>query len=113
MDFAFAKEQYDNIRKHFLQTSPVTGFREYTGGFHPLGMNIDAGPIILNLSPSGTAFFIGCETVFDDKELRTKFLRTAEIAGSTLTWNERSHYWLANVTLVGESIVLAMRTTTL
>lgn len=71
------------------------------------------GSYILNLSPSGTAFFIGCASMFDDKEIRTKFLKTAEIAGSTLTWNGRSHYWLANVALVGESIVLAMRTSTL
>lgn len=112
VDYDFAKEQYENIKEHFLQTFPVTGLREYTGGFHPLGMDIDAGPIILNLSPSGTAFFIGCETAFGDKELRTRFLKTAEIAGSTLTWNGRSHYWLADIALVGESIALAMRTTT-
>lgn len=113
VDYDFAKEQYDHIKKYFLQTFPITGLKEYTTGFHPIGMDIDAGPIILNLSPSGTVFFIGCATEFDDKELRTKFLRTAEIAGSTLTCNGRSHYWLANIALVGESIALAMRTTIL
>lgn len=96
-----------------MQTFPFTGLKEYATGFHPLGMDIDAGPIILNLSPSGTAFFIGCASMFGDKETRTRFLKTAEIAGSTLTWNEKSHYWLANVALVGESIVLAMRTSSL
>lgn len=113
VDYDFAKEQYDLIKKHFLQTSPATGLKEYATGFLPLGIDIDAGPIILNLSPSGTAFFIGCTTAFGDRELRTKLLKTAEIAGSTLTWNGRSHYWLANIALVGESITLAMRTTSL
>lgn len=113
VDYDFAKIQYEHIKKHFLQTFPFTGLKEYATGFHPLGMDIDAGPIILNLSPSGTAFFIGCASMFGDKETRTKFLKTAEIAGSTLTWNGKSHYWLANVALVGESIVLAMRTSSL
>ena len=73
-------------------------------------MDIDAGPIVCNLSPSGTAFAIGCATRFDDAEVRRNLLKTAEIAGSTLTWGDKSHYLLADFALVGEAITLAMRT---
>ena len=73
-------------------------------------MDIDAGPIIFNLSPSGTAFAIGCATSLDDMKFRNKLLKTAEIAGSTITWFGKSHYLLSNIALVGEAITLAMRT---
>ena len=65
---------------------------------------------IFNLSPSGTAFAIGCATSMDDTEFRNKLLKTAEIAGSTIRWFDKSHYLLANIALVGEAIALAMRT---
>ena len=35
---------------------------------------------------------------------------TAEIAGHTIKMGNKKHYLLANVALVGESIMLAMRT---
>ena len=38
------------------------------------------------------------------------FPRTAEIVGHTVTWNRTKHYALANIALVGEAILLAMRT---
>ena len=66
--------------------------------------------MILNLSPSGTAFAIGSATYFDDTELRDKLLRSAEIAGHTVKWNDSRHYLLSGVALVGEAITLAMRT---
>ena len=73
-------------------------------------MDIDAGPIILGLSPSGTAFGTGAVTYFSDTEVRSKILRTAEKAGHTILWNGQKHYALANMALVGEAIMLAMRT---
>ena len=95
-----------------MQTSPLTGIREYHDRSCWLGMDIDAGPIIANLSPSGTAFAIGCATYFNDAEVRKGLLKTAEIAGSTLTRRDKTHYWLADIALVGEAITLAMRTST-
>ena len=74
------------------------------------GLDIDAGPIIFNLSPSGTAFAIGCATSLNDIEFRNQLLKTAEIAGSTVTWLDKSHYLLDKLALVGEAIALAMRT---
>ena len=42
--------------------------------------------------------------------MRNGFLRTAELAGFTVSSREQRHYLLANVALVGEAIALAMRT---
>ena len=72
---------------------------------------IDAGPIIFGLSPSGTGFALGAATMCNDYRFRKQILRTAEIACSTVSYNGKSHYLLANVALVGEAILLAMRTT--
>lgn len=110
IDTEFAKKQYDCLKKNFKRTFPFNGVSEYHDRTCLFGMDIDAGPIILNLSPSGTAFTIGCATSLDDMEFRNKLLKTAEIGGSTVTWFGKSHYLLANLALVGEAIVLAMRT---
>ena len=52
----------------------------------------------------------GAATCFNDDLTRTKILRTAEIAGHTIKLGKKRHYLLANIALVGESIMLAMRT---
>ena len=111
VDREFAKEQYECLKKNFKRTFPFNGISEYHDRSCWLGMDIDAGPIIMNLSPSGTAFAIGCATSLGDMEFRSQLLKTGEIAGSTVTWFGSSHYLLANLALVGEAIVLAMRTT--
>lgn len=110
IDSDFAKEQYDKLKIHFRQSFPATGIREYHDHSCWLGMDIDAGPIILNLSPSGTAFAIGAATYFNDIEFRNSLLKTAEIAGHTVKWNNKRHYLLGDIALVGEAITLAMRT---
>lgn len=110
IDAEFAKEQYEKLKIHFRQTFPTPGIKEYHDQSCWLGMDIDAGPIILNLSPSGTAFTIGAATYFNDIEFRNSLLKTAEIAGHTVKWDNKRHYLLANLALVGEAITLAMRT---
>ena len=110
VDPEFAKEQYDCLMKNYKQGFPFAGIKEYHDRTCLFGMDIDAGPIIFNISPSGTAFTIGCATSLDDMEFRNRLLKTAEIGGSTVTWFGKSHYLLANLALVGEAIVLAMRT---
>lgn len=112
IDEDFARDQYERLKKHFLQKRPIAGMKEYYNKRCMLGMDIDAGPIIMNLSPTGTAFAIGPVTFFHDAEIRTRFLKTAELAGSTVTWKDRRHYMLADIALVGEAITLAMRTAT-
>ena len=73
-------------------------------------MDIDAGPILLELSPSDTSFFAGPATFFGDDEVRHDILTTAETAGHTIVMGTKRHYLLANVAMVGEAIMLAMRT---
>ena len=110
IDTEFAKEQYECLKKNFKRTFPFNGISEYYDRSCWLGIDIDAGPIIFNLSPSGTAFAIGCATSLGDIEFRRQLLKTAEIAGSTVRWFDKTHYLLANVALVGEAIAMAMRT---
>ena len=110
VDPDFAKEQYECLKKNFKQTFPFAGLKEYHDRTCLFGMDIDAGPIIFNLSPSGTGFVIGAATSLGDTEFRNQLLKTAEIGGSTVTWFGKSHYLLANIALVGEAIILAMRT---
>lgn len=110
IDAEFAKEQYEHMVAVFRHNLLITGFKEYTRGIHLLGMDVDAGPIILGLSPSGTAFAVGSVTYFEDFKLRKKLLKTAEIAGSTITWKGKRHYMLSGWALVGEAIMLNMRT---
>lgn len=112
IDENFAKQQYDKLKSLFWKDSFVTGLKEYWNWTCPIGLDIDAGPIIFELSPSGTAFLTGSSTYFNDDELRKKILTTAEIAGHTIKFGNKRHYLLANVALVGESIMLAMRTHT-
>lgn len=110
VDDVFAKEQYKLLKKIFKQRFPFTGIREYIDRRTMYQFDIDCGPIIFNLSPSGTAFAIGCATSLNDMVFRKQLLKTAEIAGNTITRNEESHYLLAEYALVGEAVALAMRT---
>ena len=112
VDEEFAKEQYDILKKNFYQKRFITGFREYYDKTCLWGFDIDAGPILFNLSPTGTAFGIGPATYFEDWEARKEMLKTAELAGFTVGNKDQRHYLLANVALVGEAITLAMRTAT-
>ena len=110
IDPVFAKEQYECLKRNFKQSFPFTGIREDIERKCMYYFDVDAGPVILYLSSSGTAFAIGCATRLGDRKFRKQLLRTAEIAGSTVTWNGKSHYLLADFALVGEAIALAMRT---
>lgn len=110
IDSNFAQEQYDRLKTHFRQSFPASGIKEYYDRTCWLGMDIDAGPILLNLSPSGTAFAIGSATYFNDTDFRKSLLMTAEIAGHSVKWNDKRHYLLGDIALVGEAIALAMRT---
>ena len=112
IDTDFAKQQFQILKKYFKQTLPfIAGIKEYHTKKCLFGLDIDAGPIVFGLSPSGTGFAIGTATMCNDSKFRKQLLRTAEIAGSTVSYNGKSHYLLANVALVGEAIMLAMRTT--
>lgn len=110
IDADFAKKQYETLKSLFWKDGIVSGLKEYYDRTYHLGLDIDAGPILFELSPSGTAFMTGTATYFNDAETRNGILTTAEIAGHTVRFNGKRHYLLANIALVGESIMLAMRT---
>lgn len=112
IDEDFAREQYDRFKETFLKRFPVAGFKEYSNRGCLIGFDIDAGPLIFNLSPSGTAFGVGSVTYFNDIKIRRKLLKTAEIAGTTVSGKGKRHYFLADIALAGEAIMLAMRTNT-
>lgn len=112
VDEEFAHEQYEKLKSHFWKDGIVAGFKEYSDRSPVVAFDIDAGPILLGLSPSGTAFAAGSATYFDDVATRNKILRTAEMAGQSVRFRGSRHYLLANVALVGEAIMLAMRTHT-
>ena len=112
IDKEFASKQYKKLKELFLQTLPITGFKEYQTGRHVYKFDIDAGPIVFNLSPTGTAFAIGSATYYKDFKLRKKLLYTAELVGSSVSFKGEKHYLLANFALVGEAIVLAMKSAT-
>jgi hypothetical protein len=110
IDETFAKEQYQKLKQSFWKEGCISGFKEYHDYNCLLGLDIDAGPIIAGLSPSGTAFATGAVTYFADTAVRNEILLTAEIAGNTIHWNNQKHYALAEIAIVGEAIMLAMRT---
>ena len=111
IDKDFAKKQYQCFKKNFKQTFPLIGIKEYHDRKCMFGFDIDAGPIIFNLSSSGTAFAIGCATTLGDNKFRKQLLVAAEIVGSTITYKGKSHYLLADYAIVGEAIILALKTT--
>lgn len=110
IDETFAKQQYETLKSLFWKDGVISGLKEYYDRTCYLGLDIDAGPILFELSPSGTAFMTGAATYFNDLKTRNDILTTAEIAGHTVRLNCKRHYLLANVALVGEAIMLAMRT---
>lgn len=110
VDREFASNQYEKTLNLFIQNKPFCGLKEYHDRFCLLGFDIDAGPILMNLSPSGSAFMLGPVTYHGDMELRKRILKTAELAGTTWRHQGKRHYLLADFALVGEAITLAMRT---
>jgi len=112
IDKEFATEQYEQFKKLFLQTFLITGFKEYQTKSNIFTFDIDVGPILFNFSPSGTAFAIGSATYNKDLKLRKKLLYTGELVGNSVSFKGEKHYLLSNIALVGEAIVLAMKTAT-
>ena len=101
-----------NFTSRFSWPVVMIGLIMMASGYALGGTLFSIGVILFGLSPSGTAFGIGPVTYFGDTDLRNEILRSAEIVGTTVTLGSKSHYFLANMALVGEAIALAMRTHT-
>lgn len=115
LDEEFGREQFQ-IMKRTLgvqfgdESDPYIAIKEHIHSSSKISFDIDAGPVIYGLSPSGTAFSMGAATYMGDWGFRKGLLATAELGGHTVkSWKTR-HYKLAEIMLTGEAITLAMRT---
>ncbi|MCP4129810.1 MAG: hypothetical protein GY754_02220 [bacterium] len=108
-DKDFASREFALVKKHLVKRlcPGVTGVREWPGNKHSWG-DVDSGPLIFGLSPSGTGFSIAGARFTKDTELLDSFLLTSEIAGFTIQSGGKRRY--ATAPLVGDAIVLAMAT---
>lgn len=109
VDPAFASDQWGKLRTHMIRRSAVGlwGVREFADDVAGSG-DVDSGPLILGLSPSATGFSIAGARRENDVESLGRLMLTAEAAGTTWVGLDGSRYLAAP--LVGDAIVLAMRT---
>lgn len=116
VDPEFARQQYELMKKVFghettLLGTSVMGLKEYQNKLPNFSVKPgDAGLIIKGLSAGAMAFAPGAPTYLVDWEFRSQILRTAEIASGTIKEKGKRHYRMADMFLVGEATVLAMRT---
>ncbi|MEW6352542.1 MAG: hypothetical protein AB1646_26140 [Thermodesulfobacteriota bacterium] len=109
VDREFADEQYRLAVRHLAESLPIAmkGLREFPEGVSGTA-DVDSGPVVLGLSTSGTGFIIAGARHAEDLEMLNGMLLTAEAVGSTIQTKGRRRYLLAP--LVGEAIMLAMKT---
>lgn len=111
LDSQFGKEQMQKLKDNLIISfGKYAAVKEYLNEAPKFTFDIDAGPVVYGISPSGTAFAIGAATFLGDWELRQKLLNTASLAGGNVTSGKYRHYRLAEIMLTGEAITLAMRT---
>ena len=109
-------EQHERMKLVFVHETSllgckVKGIKEYMRKLPNFSMIAgDAGLIIKGISAGGTAFAYGAPTFFGDWKFRNQLLRTAEIASGTVKEKGKRHYRMAEMFLVVEATVLAMRT---
>jgi hypothetical protein len=105
----FAKEQYTGLQRHLVRHLPfgLMGVREYPHGVFRFG-DVDSGPVLAGLSPSGTGFAVAGARHAGDVHLLGGLLLTTEAVGSSIQWHGRRRYLFAP--LVGEAIMLATKT---
>lgn len=100
------------IEKLHRRETPVFGISEFLDKSPMFSFDVDAGPIVFGLSPSGTTFALGAATWLSDWEMRSKLLQTASTASDTIVDEAQNtcHYRLGEVALCGEAVALGMRT---
>ena len=116
VDEDFAREQYQKMIKVMRKDETIMGKRiygvkEYLKKSPEFKMMPgDAGLVVKGISAGGTAFAFGAATYFGDWEFRHKMLCTAESVGGTKKCKGMRHYKMGELFMVGEAVVLAMRT---
>lgn len=113
VDTEFGRRQLARLKEHMVTAyGSRAAVREYLRKAPKYTFDIDAGPVVYGISPSGTSFAIGAATYLGDWELRDRLLATASLAGGNARTRRTQHYRLADIMLTGEAITLAMRTMT-
>lgn len=109
VDPKFNREQYDVMKTVFAGRAGgiVPGIREWPRGVRR-GGDVDSGPLIGGLTPSGTGFAIAGAVLNGDRAFLGDLLNTSEGAGFTVQWKGRRRY--ATAPLVGDAILLSMKT---
>lgn len=111
LDKRFGGVQLQKLKDNLIISfGKYAAVKEYLDRTPMLTFDIDAGPVVYGISPSGTAFTIGAATYLGDWELRQRLLNTASLAGGNVLGRKCQHYRLAEMMLTGEAITLAMRT---
>lgn len=96
------------VRTHLAGSILGFGFvDEYAAG-ESGGGDIDSGPLIFGMSPSGTGFSIACSRAFGDRTLYVNLARTAYLAGAPVS-RGAERYFITGGPL-GNAIMLAMFT---
>lgn len=81
VDPAFAREQYDALRKHFVDYRwGVPGVREYPHGVDGRA-DVDSGPIMLGFTGPASVLGAGAAIANGDDVLATTLLATVEVVG--------------------------------
>jgi hypothetical protein len=107
IDARLAHDQFAALVAHRRARRVVAGILEYPRGQAGRG-DVDSGPVVLGLSPSGTGFALAGAVHRGDTGLLSELLFTSELVGSTVDLRGRRRYLLAP--LVGDAILLAMKT---
>ncbi|HTU66398.1 MAG TPA: hypothetical protein VMF52_10640 [Steroidobacteraceae bacterium] len=112
IDEEFARDQYARLNDRLVARSAVGNFvaiREYPAG-ESGPTDLVSGPLIFGLSPTATGFAMGGAAFRGERGQLAGLLRTAELAGFTVSWGGRRSYLFAP--LPGDAIILAARTMT-
>ena len=110
-DPVFAREQFALIKRHLKATRLfiATGIKEHPGDDMRSG-DIDSGPLIFGLSPSGSGFAVAGARFTGDEEFLQQLLNLTELAGFSVQFAGKRRYLTAP--LVGDAIMLAMKSAT-
>ncbi len=107
-DPELARPYFQSLRTHLAGS--ILGFGyvdEYAAGERG-GGDIDSGPLIFGMSPSGTGFTIATSRAFGDRSLYVSLARTAYLMGAPVTRGDERFFITGGP--LGNAIMLAMFT---
>lgn len=111
MDGDFARTQYAAYRQAFFKsTLGFAGIREYPPD-RGRGMDIDSGPIILDVGAAATGFGIAAAKAMGDETALESILRLAGIIGFPTHYRGQKSYLLGQI-LLGDEIQMWGKTIT-